>query len=303
MINTLKGLVEEAKKGEKLTLAVAVAEDHAVLEAVFMAEDEGLVTPLLFGNKEEIGRLCAEYGYSDRDPEIIDAEDKPDACAKAAVAVRDGNADLIMKGLVDTGVVMKAVLNRDNGLRTGNIISHSLLLEVAGYDRLFCVTDCAMNIAPDAEAKAGIIQNAVSVMHAIGNSNPKVAALCAIEKVNPKMQCTLEAEQLTKWNEEGRITGCVVQGPLALDNAVSEEAAIHKGISGPVAGKADILLAPDIEAGNMLVKGMEYFANAGKAGVILGARTPVVLTSRATSAQSKMYSIALGVLIAKHMAE
>ena len=275
MITSLKQLLEEAKKGKPLTLAVAVAEDPAVLEAVFMAEDEGLAKPLLFGNKAAIEKFCEEGGFAGRDPEIVDAEDKPDACNKAAAAVRDGKADLIMKGLVDTGVVMKAVLNRDNGLRTGKIISHSLLMEVAGFDRLFLVTDCAMNIAPDLEQKKGILENAVSVMHALGNSDPKVAALCAVEKVNPKMPCTLDAEQLTKWNQEGIITGCTVQGPLAVDNAVSEEAARHKGISGPVAGKADILLAPDIEAGNMMEKGMEYFAHAGKAGVLMGAKIPV----------------------------
>ena len=203
-----------------------------------------------------------------------------------------------MKGMVDTSVIMKAVLNKEFGLSLGGVLSHVGVLEVAGFDRLFAITDSALNIAPDLEAKEAIVNNAVAVCHALGNEEPKVAALCAVEKVNEKMPCTLDAEQLTKRNQEGQITGCVIGGPYALDNAVSAEAAAHKVIASPIAGKADVLLVPDIEAGNLLIKSMEYFGRAKKAGVIMGAKIPVALTSRATAPESKMYTIAIAKIIA-----
>jgi len=178
------------------------------------------------------------------------------------------------------------------------VLSHIGVLEVAGFDRLFEITDSALNIAPDFDTKVAIVNNAVEVAHALGNDNHKVAALCAVEKVNEKMQCTLDAAKLAEMNKEGKIEGCLIGGPFALDNAVSKEAAVHKGISDPLAGSADILLAPDIEAGNLLIKSMEYFGNAKKAGVIMGARIPIALTSRATAPESKMYTIAIAKIIA-----
>jgi phosphate butyryltransferase len=203
-----------------------------------------------------------------------------------------------MKGLVDTSVILKAVLDEKIGLRTGNVLSHVAVFDVPGYDRLFYVTDAAMNIAPNLEQKKQIIENCVQVANALGNDNPKVAVLAAVEKVNPKMQATLDAAELIKMNETGELKGCTLGGPFALDNAISVEASKHKGITHPVAGHADILMVPVIEAGNMLYKSMVFFARAKNAGILVGAKAPVVLTSRADSDEAKLNSIAIGVLMA-----
>ena len=303
MLRTMDALIETVQQLSPCTMAVAVAQDEDVLTAVYHAVSLGLIRPLLVGDQEEILRIAEQMGLPVRPEDIIHEEDKAAACMRAAALVRDGQASLLMKGFVDTSFILKAVLNKENNLKRSSQISHVLALEVPGFDRLFYVTDSAMNIAPTLEQKVAILQNAVEVAHALGNELPKVAALCAVEKVNPKMPCTLDAQALAQMNRDGIITGCLVDGPLALDNAVSEHAAKHKGIASPVAGNADILLVPDIEAGNLLNKSMEYFAHAKKAGVIMGAKAPVVLTSRASSAQAKLYSIALGVLIAASYSE
>lgn len=303
MIRTLDEMVEEVIRQKILRVAVAVAQDADVLKAVHAAKDKGIIIPVLVGDRSEIIRIAGEEKLDFTGTEIVDVADKSDACMMAAAMVRDHKADLLMKGFVDTSVILKAVLNADNELLKDGLISHVGVLEVAGFDKLYYVTDSAMNIAPGLEEKASILKNAVEVAHALKNERPNVAILAAVEKVNPRMQCTLDAQELTRRNESGEIGGCAVYGPLALDNAVSVEAARHKGISSPVAGRADILLAPEIEAANMLNKSMEYFAHAKKAGVIVGAKVPVILTSRATSAQSKMYSIALGALIAGYEGE
>lgn len=303
MLQTLEDVLYAAKQWEPCTMAVAAAQDADVLTAVYSAAEQGLIKPLLVGHKEDILRIAQESGLPVKEEEVIHEPDKEAACMKAAALVRDKKADLLMKGMVDTSLMMRAVLSRDNDLKKSLLISHVGVLEVPGYDRLFYVTDSAMNLAPTLEQKAAILKNAVEVAHALGNEVPKAAVLCAVEKVNPKMPCTLDARALAYENQHGEIQGCLVDGPLALDNAVSLEAAKHKGINGPVAGRADILLAPDIEAGNILNKSMEYFGRAKKAGIMMGAKIPIVLTSRAASPQSKMYSIALGVLIASKTKE
>lgn len=299
MIRTMAELLKLEKQGKPMRLAVVCAQDSYVLTAVVKAAQIGLVRPILTGNAAVIRTILKEIGADPDAMPVCDAPDKQEACMLAARLVRDGEADMIMKGIVDTSVFMRAVLNRENGLRGDGILSHDLVLEIPGYTRLFHVTDSAINIAPSLKEKADIIRNAVAVAHALGNKCPKVAALCAVEKVNEKMPCTVEAAELTEMNRRGEITGCIVEGPLALDNAVSVEAAEHKSITSEVAGKADILLAPDIEAGNLLNKSIEYFAGAKKAGVIMGAKVPVALTSRASSAEAKLYTIALACLIAR----
>ena len=299
MLRTLEEVLAAAKALKPCTIAVAAAQDKDVLTAVYAAANQGLVKPLLVGDQAEILRIAEESGIPVAAEDVVDEPDKAAACMKAAALVRDHRADLLMKGFADTSLVMRAVLNSENDLKKSALISHIAVMEVPGFDRLFHVTDSAMNIAPTLEQKRAILENAVEV----GNDLPKVAALCAVEKVNPKMPCTQDAWELAEENRRGEITGCLVDGPLALDNAVSAEAARHKGINSPVAGYADILLVPDIEAGNLLNKAMEYFSGAKKAGVMMGAKVPIVLTSRATSAQSKMYSIALGVLITAKMKE
>ncbi|OUO59598.1 phosphate butyryltransferase [Collinsella sp. An271] len=302
MVHSMEELLTAACHGEPGRLAVAVAQDSYVLDAVVKAADAGIADPVLVGDAKKIAQILEELGADPTTYAIVEEPDKAEACQVAARMVRDGDADFIMKGIVDTAVVMRAILNRDNGLRLGGTISHDLVLEVPGFDRLFHVTDAAMTVSPTLEQKVDLVRNAVRVAHALGNACPKVAALCAVEKVNEKMPCTVEAAELARMNAEGEISGCIVDGPLQFDNAVSVEAAHHKGIDSPVAGVADILLVPDIEAGNMLVKAAEYFGHAKKAGVIVGAKAPVALTSRASSVESKLYTIALARLIARGLA-
>ena len=300
MIRSFKELIEKVQNGEPQTLSVAVAQDADVLLSVWNAYQNRIIQgAYLVGNEQEIREIAKEQGIDLSKFEIVNEEEKPEACATAIKLVREGKASLPMKGFVDTSVALKALLNKEYGLRTGNLICHVGLMEVAGFDRMFLLSDSAMTIAPTLEQKVDLIKACTQIAHAMGNDNPKVAVLCAVEKVNPKMPATLDAAELTRMNEEGEITGCMVKGPLAMDNAVSVEAARHKGIDHPVAGNADILITPDIEAGNILNKSMEYFAKCEKAGCIMGAAKPMVLTSRASSDTSKMNSIALAVLAAQ----
>ena len=294
----MEELVQAAKSAPPRKMAVACAADAPVLEAVKLAYENKIITPVLIGDKQQILEEAKKADAPAEEWEIVDVPEKKDACEAAAKLAAEGGISLIMKGMVDTSVIMKAVLNKNFGLSEGGVLSHIGVLEVDGFDRLFAVTDSALNIAPDFDAKVAIVENAVKVCHALGNEEPKVAALCAVEKVNEKMPCTLDAEKLTQMNREGQIKGCVIGGPYALDNAVSAEAAAHKGIEGSIAGKADVLMVPDIEAGNLLIKSMEYFGHAKKAGVIMGAKIPVALTSRATAPESKMYTIAIAKIIA-----
>lgn len=298
MISDFNAMIQKLQAGGARTIAVGAAEDRDVLLSVENARRLGIARAILTGDRARIERIAAENGVDPADYEIVDAADPAQACLAAVDLVRRGEAALPMKGFVDTSVMLKAVLDRERGLRGSGLLSHVGVLKVSGFDRLFFVSDSAMTIAPDLEAKADIIRNAVRVAHAFGLEEPRVAVLCAVERVNDKMPATVDARELTRMNERGELAGCLVKGPLQLDNAVSPEAARHKGISHPVAGQADILIAPDIEAGNILNKSMEYFARAEKAGVIMGAKRPVILTSRASSDQAKLNSIALGLLVA-----
>ncbi|HOS70518.1 MAG TPA: phosphate butyryltransferase, partial [Bacillota bacterium] len=284
-------------KGPK-TIAVAVAQDPEVLSAVNAAKKLGIAEAILIGDREEIIKASEECGIDIGTYEIIDIKDKNEASRKAVEMVSGGKAHIVMKGIVDTAIVLKAVLDENIGLRTGNVLSHVAVFEVPGYDRLFYVTDPAMILAPNLIQKKQIIENVVQVANALGNYNPKVAVLAAVEKVNPKMQATLDAAELVKMNESGELKGCVVGGPFALDNAISVEAARHKGVTHPVAGLADVLLVPFIEVGNVLYKSMVYYAGSKVAGVLVGAKAPVVMTSRADSDEAKLNSIAIAVLMA-----
>ena len=300
MIRTFDEIVKVAKEKGPRTLAVAAADDADVLSAVSAAKDLGIAEAILVGDKEGIEKAAAEKDIDLSGFEILHEADKVEACKKAVSLISEGKAHLVMKGLVDTSIILRAILEEKAGLRTGNVLSHVAVFEVEGYDRLFYVTDAAMNIAPDLKQKKQIIQNSVKVAHALGNDEPKVAVLAAVEKVNPKMEATVDADKLVKMYEAGEIQGCTIGGPFALDNAVSIEASKHKGIDHPIAGNADILMVPVIEAGNMLYKSMVYFANAKIAGIIVGAKVPIVLTSRADSDEAKLNSIAIGVLMASN---
>lgn len=298
MIKSFDEILKVARERGPKTIAVAVAQDAEVLSAVNSARTMGIAEAVLVGDREEIAGAARECGVDIGKFEVLDIKDKSEACRRAVELVSTGKAHIVMKGLVDTSVILKAVLDEKIGLRTGNVLSHVAVFDVPGYDRLFYVTDAAMNIAPDLQQKKQIIENAVQVANALGNDNPKVAMLAAVEKVNPKMQATVDAAEIVRMNEAGELKGCVVGGPFALDNAVSVEASKHKGITHPVAGYADILMVPVIEAGNMLYKSMVFFARAKNAGIIVGAKAPVVLTSRADSDEAKLNSIAIGTLMA-----
>ncbi|SHK18285.1 phosphate butyryltransferase [Paramaledivibacter caminithermalis] len=298
MIRNFNDVIKYAKERGPKTISVACAQDAEVLIAIDKANKMGIANAILVGDKRKMEAIADEKSIDLRKYEIIDIKDLSEASLKAVELVSSGKAHIVMKGLVDTSIILKAVLNAEVGLRTGNVLSHVAVFDILGYDRLFFVTDAAMNIAPDLNTKKQIIENAAKVAHSLDIDEPKVAVICAKEKVNPKMPATVDASELEKMNKNGEITGCVVGGPFALDNAVSIEAAKHKGIDHPVAGMADILMVPTIEAGNVLYKSMVFFSDSKNAGIIVGAKAPIVLTSRADSEETKLNSIALGVLMA-----
>ncbi|MBU4562391.1 bifunctional enoyl-CoA hydratase/phosphate acetyltransferase, partial [bacterium] len=282
---------------KKMAVASAGAED--VLKAVEAARKEGLTDSILVGDKKEIIQIAEKMGINPANYEIIDKPDKTETARCAVELVRNKKASILMKGMMGTARLLQAVLDKEIGLRTNRMLSHAYVLEVKGYDRIITITDGAMNIKPDLNQKAQIIQNAIYFCHALGIEKPKVAALAAVELVNPDMPATIDAACLAKMSERGQIIGGIVDGPLAFDNAISKKAALHKGIESPVSGEVDILLAPDIEAANIFAKGLVYLAKAVPAGLLLGAKAPVVLVSRSDSAESKLYSIALGVLMSE----
>lgn len=298
MIKNFQELLDLAvKKGPK-RLSVACAQDDDALKAIKTAYDKGIVNGYLVGNEAEIRRIAEEINLDLNGFEIINIIDMAEASLKAVELVSSGQADLVMKGLVDTSIILKAVLNKEVGLRTGNALSHVAIFDVPTYHKILMVTDAAMNIAPDLQTKKQIIENSLFVTRALEIDMPNVGIIAAKEKVTEAMPATVDAGELVKMNQEGLIKGCRVGGPFALDNAVSKEAAEIKGIKDPMAGDVDVLLCPTIEAGNVLYKALNFLANAQSAGIIVGAKAPVVLTSRADSDDSKLNSIALGVLMA-----
>lgn len=291
-------LIARAAGKGTLKISVAFAQDDDVLKAVKAAHEKGLVNGYLVGDEAEIKKIAKEIGFDLADFEIVDVKEKVAACETAVRLVSEGKADIVMKGLVDTAVILKAVLNKEFGLRTGNVLSHVAAFKVPNYHKILLLTDAAMNIAPDLAGKKQIIENALVVSQALEIENPNVAVICAKEKVTESMQATVDAGELVKMNQNGELKGCRVGGPFALDNVISKKAAEIKGIKDEMAGNADILLLPNIESGNVLYKSLIYFAEAKSAGTIVGAKAPIVLTSRADSDELKLYSIALAVLMA-----
>ncbi len=298
MIKSFNDVLKLAKERGPKTISVAVAQDKDVLTAVKNANDLGVADAVLVGDKEEIIKIASEIDMDINKFKIEDYKDMTKASIKAVELVSAGKAHIVMKGLVDTSIILKAVLDKEIGLRTDKVLSHVAMFDTEQYDKLLFVTDAAMNIAPDLNQKKQIIENAAFVAHSVDIDNPKVAVVCAKEKVNPKMPATVEAKELEEMNKRGEINGCIVGGPFALDNAVSKDAAELKGINHPVAGDADIILAPDIEGGNILYKALNFLAKSKSAGIIVGAKAPVVLTSRADSDEAKLNSIAFAVLMA-----
>lgn len=292
-LKSLNDIVNLAKSKETRRLVVAAAADKPVLEAVKNANHEGIIIPVLVGNKAEIERISKEINFDITGIDIYEENDPAKASVKAVALIREGKADILMKGLVSTAPLLKAVLDKENGLRKATTLSHFALIESPYYHKLLGVTDAAMNVAPEFNEKVNIIQNSIEVYHRLGNMNPKVAIVGPLEVVNPKIESTVHAAMLNVMNQRGQIKGCTIDGPFAIDNAVSKKAAEHKGITGEVAGDADILVAPELNSGNILYKTLMFMGGCTSAAVIMGARVPVVLTSRADTDKSKMMSIAL----------
>lgn len=299
MIKNFDEVLSLAQSQRKKKVAVAVAQDKPVLEAIKDAKEIGLADAVLVGDKDKIAAVAKEIEMDLSGFEIIHEADPSKAALKAVELVSTGKADMVMKGLVDTANFLRAVLNKEIGLRTGKLMSHVAVFEVPGIDRLLFLTDAAFNMYPELKDKVDIVSNAVTVAKAVGIDTPKVAPVCAVEVVNPAMQATIDASILTKMNDRGQIKGCIIDGPLALDNALNEEAAKHKGITGPVAGKADILLMPNIESGNIMYKTLSYTTNSKSGALLVGTSAPVVLTSRNDSHETKMNAIALAALVAE----
>jgi phosphotransacetylase len=309
MIKNFKELIEVARQiGSKregpLTIALAAAHDVAALQALIEAQKLGLATGILVGDKHKIHQTLDECAPEWLDTfEIIHVEDEHEVAARTISLVHENAADIIMKGKIRSADLLRDVLNRDNGLRTDHLMSDVFIFEYSERqeNRLIMISDGGIILAPDLKQKVQIIENAVTVAHALGNENPKVAVLSAVEAVNPELRSTIDAACLSKMNQRGQIRGCIVDGPLALDNAISPEAARLKGIVSPVAGHADILLCPDIEAANMLAKGTTYFAGLPQAHTSIGAKVPVLIPSRADSAEAKLLSIALCVVFSRYV--
>jgi len=296
-MKTLRQIVEAVKEYPIKRVAVAAADDPTVVEAVKRAADGDVARAVLVGDEKTIRKLAEQADLELEKDEVVDEPVPEIAALRAAELVSSRKADVLMKGYIHTDDFLRAVLDKKVGLRTGLRMSHVFVAEMPAYDRLVMITDSAMNIAPDLEAKAEIILNAVHLAHVIGIEEPRVGCLAAVELLNPNMQATVDATCLHKMWDRGQFPeGCIVDGPFAFDNAMSPDAAAHKKIGGPVAGIADILVVPCIEAGNILVKSFVYASGARVAGAVIGASAPVVLTSRADSAESKFYSIAMSVL-------
>jgi len=294
-------LLQAAASAGRMKLAVASAQEASVLEAVVDAYAAGIAEPILVGDPEAIAAAAAEArggkGVDISAFEIVPVKDIYASAAKAVELVKTGRAGFLMKGIIDTAPLLKAVLNKETGINAGHLASHVAVMEVPTYHKLLVITDAAINIAPDLPGFVDIINSAVTVSRALGTKLPKVAILAAVEKVNAeKMPCTVTAAILTQMNRRGQIKNCLVDGPLALDNAISAESVRIKKIVSDVAGDADILVVPNIEAGNILYKCLLDLAQAKGAGIIMGAAKPVVLTSRADTAETKLASIALAAL-------
>lgn len=298
-IRNFAQLREEAKKGESRTVAIAAAQDHEVLLAARDAEERGIASFVLIGDRAAIEQEAQDHEVDISGMRVVDEGDRRGAAFRAMEMISRGEAHCAMKGKIFTADFLKAALNPAAGLRTGKLLTHVAVFDIPGFDRLILLSDAGVVVAPTLEDKTHIVQNVIDVAHRLGVETPRVAVLAAAEMVNPKIPSTMDAASLAKMADRGQIHGGVVDGPLALDNAISPQAARMKGIHGEVAGRADILIAPDLEAGNALAKAIIYFAHSDMAGVVVGARMPLILPSRADTHEAKMMSIVLGVLMSK----
>lgn len=300
MISTIDGIFDAARRNTRSVIAVAAAHDDAVIEAVVGARKTGIAEPILVGRLPRIRELLRLQGEDPSDYEMIDAQEDTDCAAKAVGLCAEGKAASLMKGIVNTADIMRAVFKKEYGLRTGRLTSHVMLYEMPSYHKLLLVTDVGLNTFPDLEKKADILENAATVLQALGYGKIFASCVCAAETVNPKVQSTLDAAALCEMNERWSKYNMTVIGPVALDLAISKESCRHKGYDGPGAGDADILLVPNYEVGNGIAKSIRLFSSARSAGGIIGARVPIVLVSRADSADAKLASIALSSVLAAY---
>jgi len=297
MLESMEDLVEEAKSGPVCRAVVPGAAGREVLGSLRRAEEEGILRPYLVGGAERIEELAREVGLKTSDERIIPADDDGEICRKAVKLLADDEADIMMKGLVSTSTLMKEVLKGEHNLRRDKLISHLVLAQVPALDRLIFISDGGMNIKPTLEEKAAIIQNAIDAARRLGWREPRVAVMAAVEKPREAMPETIDAAVLSKMGDRGQISGGIVEGPYALDNALSSEAADIKGLEGPVAGQADILITPEIAAGNLLGKSVIHLAGGEFAALLGGTRKPIVVTSRSDSARVRFISLAAAVVM------
>lgn len=302
MSKTFDDLISKVKEIPMKKVSVAVAQDSAVLEAVRTAKDRKIADAILVGDESKIKAIASDIQVDISDFEIVNVEDDIEASLAAVKLVHEGKADMYMKGLIDTKHFLKSVLDKEVGLRTGKPLSHVCVFDIEGIDHLLFLTDVAFIPYPTLEDKVNIISNTLEITKACGIECPKVAPLAAVEVVNPKMPATVEAAELTRMNKDGEITGCVVDGPLSLDLAIDAEAAKHKGATGrPIQGDADILLFPDIHAGNLVYKAIVHTAKLKNGNILTGTKAPVILTSRSDSMEVKVNSLALGAVVADYL--
>ena len=304
MSKTFADLIAKVNECGTKKVAVAVAQDSAVLEAVKAAKERNIADAILVGDEAKIKEIASSMDMDLSGFEIINVEDTTQAALTAVKLVHEGKADMYMKGLIDTKGFLKSVLDKEVGLRTGKPLSHVCVFDIEGIDHLLFLTDVAFIPYPTLEDKINIIHNTLEITSACGIENPKVAPLAAVEVVNPKMPATVEADELTQMNQRGEITGCIVDGPLSLDLAIDAEAAKHKGATGrAIQGDADILLFPDIHAGNLVYKCLVHTAKVVNGNILTGTKAPVILTSRSDDSETKVNSIALGAVVAEAMSK
>lgn len=289
-------ILKEIKTRGPVVISVAVAQDHEVLAAIKLAQDAGIAQAILVGDAQLITPILTKIGLSS-DTQVIHEPDTTKAALKAVSIVRNGEAQVLMKGMINSSDFLRAVLNKEEGLRTGRQLSHLAAFEVPGQKKIVFVTDGGMNIAPTLSEKKSILTNAMLALHAMGITNPHVAVVAANEVVNNKMPVTVDAEMLAQMGCNGELPAGIVEGPIALDVAISPEAAGHKGIHSKISGSVDLILVPTIETGNILGKALIYYANGKMAGIVLGATHPIVMTSRAETPEGKLNSIALACLV------
>jgi len=297
MSRSMEELIKTAASRGPRKIALAAANDKSLIEVAKLARDKGIAEVYLIGDKNKIFDEAENVGLKIKDGQVINEPDERKAAVRAVEMINEGKAEILMKGLLHTDTFLHAVLDKERGLRTGRLLSHVALFQIPAYHKLLCITDVAMNISPTLSEKVQILQNAIDLMQKIGISTPKVAVVGAVEEVNEKMPATIDGAIISKMADRGQIRGAIVDGPLAFDNAISARSAKEKKIESPVAGDVDIILVPEIETGNALFKCLIFFCNAELAGVVVGARVPIILTSRSDFLRNKFLSLALGVML------